>query len=60
MTTTVVTQQIRRRSVAWWLKRIVLALVALIFVGAGIFVLIGASAKASLKAKYPPIGQMVD
>jgi pimeloyl-ACP methyl ester carboxylesterase len=60
MTTTVVTQQSCRRSVTWWLKRIVLAFVILVFVGAGIFVVVGASAKAALKAKYPPIGQMID
>lgn len=61
MATTVMNQSPRnRRSVMWWLKRVGLALVTLILViGAAIFV-IGASAKTALKAKYPPIGQMVD
>ena len=60
MATTVITQQTRRRSVAWWFKRIALAFVALILVGVGVFVLVGVMTKATLKAKYPPIGQMVD
>jgi pimeloyl-ACP methyl ester carboxylesterase len=61
MTTAITKQQKRaNRTVGWWFKRIVLALVAFILVGAGVFLLVGARAKATLKAKYPPIGQLVD
>jgi pimeloyl-ACP methyl ester carboxylesterase len=48
------------RNVSWWLKRIVLALVVFILVAVGVVFIVGARAKAALKAKYPPIGQMVD
>lgn len=48
------------RNVSWWFKRIILALAVFILLVAGVFFLVGARAKALLKAKYPPIGQMVD
>jgi pimeloyl-ACP methyl ester carboxylesterase len=60
--TTAITKQRKRanRTVGWWFKRIVLALVAFILVGAGVIFIVGARAKVALKAKYPSIGQMVD
>ncbi len=61
MTTAITKQQKRtNRNVAWWLKRIVLALVMFILVAVGVIFIVGARAKATLKAKYLPIGQMVD
>jgi pimeloyl-ACP methyl ester carboxylesterase len=60
--TTAISKQPQRakRNVAWWFKRILLALVVVILVAVGVVLIVGARAKAALKAKYPPIGQMVD
>jgi pimeloyl-ACP methyl ester carboxylesterase len=60
--TTAITKQQKptNRNVSWWLKRIVLALVVFVLVAAGVIFIVGARAKAALKTKYPPIGQMVD
>lgn len=61
MTTAITKQQKHtNRDGSWWFKRIVLALVVFILVAAGVIFIVGARAKALLKAKYPPIGQMVD
>ena len=61
MTTAITNQQkCANRNVSWWFKRILLALVVFILVAAGVIFIVGARAKATLKAKYPPIGQMVD
>lgn len=61
MTTAIPKQQKRtNRNVSWWFRRIVLALVVFILVAAGVVLIVGARAKVALKAKYPPIGQMVD
>lgn len=61
MTPAITKQQKRaNRNVSWWFKRIVLALVVFIVVAVGVIFIVGARAKATLKAKYPPIGQMVD
>jgi pimeloyl-ACP methyl ester carboxylesterase len=61
MTPTVTRQQKRpNRNVAWWFKRIVLGLVVFMLLAAGVIFIVGSRAKTALKAKYPPIGQMVD
>jgi pimeloyl-ACP methyl ester carboxylesterase len=61
MATAIPKQQKRaNRNVSWWFKRIVLALVVLFLVAVSVIFIVGARAKAALKAKYPPIGQMVD
>lgn len=61
MTTAITKQQKRaNRNVSWWFKRIALALVVFILVAAGVIFILGARAKTALKAKYPPIGEMVD
>jgi pimeloyl-ACP methyl ester carboxylesterase len=61
MTTASTKQQKRaNRTVAWWFKRIVLALIVFILIAVGVVLILGAKAKAALKAKYPPVGQMVD
>jgi pimeloyl-ACP methyl ester carboxylesterase len=61
MTTAIPKQQKRaNRNISWWFKRILLALVVFILVAVGVILVVGARAKAALKTKYPPIGQMVD
>src|SRR5215813_3300384 len=45
-----------KRGCLWWLSRILIIIVIL----AVITLLLGAKAKADLKAKYPPPGQLVD
>jgi pimeloyl-ACP methyl ester carboxylesterase len=61
MTTATTKQQQRaNRKVSGWFKRILLALVVFILLAVGVVLILGARAKAALKAAYPPIGQLVD
>ncbi len=43
-----------------WLRKLTLGFVALLFAFTSVALVAGAAAKASLRTKYPPIGQMVD
>jgi hypothetical protein len=61
MTPAIPNQQKRaNRNVSWWFKRIVLALIVFLLIAVGVVLILGTRAKAALKTKYPPIGQMVD
>ena len=50
----------RKRGYRWWGWRIAGALTILVLIVAGVIAASGAKAKADLKAKYPPPGQLVD